>query len=91
MPSSAPQIPAAAKEALRELDREGRASYHGLMDGGLVELYPHLLAAWAERLLSDEAAEAAFAELKHLGVYEGDVDRALEAALASIDTNGGTR
>lgn len=53
------EVPKEVRVELRELDREGGASYHGLMDGGLKKLYPVIRKHEQERLLSEKAVQAA--------------------------------
>jgi hypothetical protein len=86
MPSSAPQIPAAAITAACDLTGSD----------AIRAAYPHLLAAFKERLLSDEAVheitqqivEGSFGEVLSLPFQT--VKDALSDFCVSIDSDGGT-
>jgi hypothetical protein len=101
------EIPGEANEALAK-SRHGRVLYEHWADVGgerrarLLEearldveaAYPHLLAAWTERLLSDEAlqagADALCIERPATEGERNEVRLEIEAALASIERDGGT-
>jgi hypothetical protein len=74
-------------------ERQGDEAREHLIARRMVEVsYPHLLAAFEEQLLSDEALTAVVEARGESPLpYQLDVQReSIEAAIASIDINGGT-
>jgi hypothetical protein len=95
MPSSAPQIPAAAVEAAGEaaMAKHSFRPYDETTRTMLEAAYPHLLAAFEKPLLDqaqrfdDEAAEVN--ENPTIGAVKRIQAETIRTALASIDSDGG--